>query len=181
MENNITNYIFSINKILQVFAESKTNVLELQRIANFINQIKNTSDDFNIYFLINQDESLKEKNKELIREFLKKYKIPIRENNIQYLSDNSSPDIVFKSLSEIIDDKNDFYKTDTIFISTNNNLSEVAFIEGYFSIYLEFDANEVNNKIDSDVTFKTINISEDDVNFDSLKYDFISFIESSNL
>lgn len=200
MDKNINNIIFSINNLMLKFNDSQNhNDATFEKLANFISSVNENDDETHIYFLINNEminEPVQENEdktlpisfcyKENIKEFLRKYKIKIKENNIKFivkkLPENLETD-VDTCLSDIasISGSNEILIDNTIIMYSDYQIGEVTFLDGYFSVFINsslLSDDDVNQKEIQKISNKIIDLDKEDLTIDSISYDFISFLDN---
>lgn len=200
MDKNINNIIFSINNLMLKFIDSQNHSdTTFEKLANFISSVNENDNETHIYFLINNElnnENSQETSdktipisfcfKENIKDFLRKYKIKIKENNIKFivkkLPENLETD-VDTCLSDIasISESNEILIDNTIIMFSDYQIGEVAFLDGYFSIFINsslLSDDDLSEKEIQKISNKIIDIDEDDLTIDSISYDFISFLDT---
>lgn len=184
MQKKLSNYIFAISNIIDLYKkEDNREDIVFERLAHFLTSINSFSNDANIYFLLNfnTESSLGDSQLNLSKKFLKQYNINLEENKIFFIFRKNNQINNDFSLEEIIDgiDGFDLLKENSVILFSDLEMGEFAFINGFFSIFLECGIIKNEEKYSKDFE-KVINLIDGEINIDSVNYDFISFLETNN-
>lgn len=195
MDKNINNIIFGIPSIMSEFVMTNNKHDDtFESLAKFILSINENDKDTNIYFIVDQVEKSDSNNNSLdenncqrnnIKDFLKNYKIKIRENNIKFVLKKTSSNQVLDvdaSIDDVvyIEDEQDISPDNTVVIFSDSKFGEVAFLDDFFCVAICSDTLKINFDLKEfqKISNKIINLSKEEITLDSLNYDFLTFNES---
>ncbi|EGZ30837.1 hypothetical protein [Malacoplasma iowae] len=185
----IINFVFCINELLEVEEDEQTKQFT-DLICNLINEGKQ-SKSLKTYFLIDKEFEIDEKQqkksiqKEKIKSFLKKHDLKILENDIKFIfkskeDEQIDVDTAFDDIA-VPSSRFNFSKEDTIIFFTDPSIGETAFFEGYWTVFLDCPSLPYDQKELKEIRGLSSYYIRNDinkVNLDSIKYDFLTFLEN---
>lgn len=182
------------DKVKVVFEVSKLSKIDLNNIPDWLkfigSFITNSNKNTNFYFLVNFKEieiistfkSDLEQFKNTILLFLKKQNINTEIyfgvfNNPSNIDDDNK--IIFY---DYVNDKQiDLLNNDSLFFFSCFELSNYLFINGFFSYFLNFNNIDLDEKklkkISKEVIGEINSENYQEINFSTIKYEFLTFIE----